>query len=139
MRQINEAIIHCAYTKTSMDIGFDEIDVWHKRRGFRSPSGIHCGYHIIIRRNGLLETGRPYRETGAHCRGRNKHSIGICIVGGMNEKDKPDSNFTMSQYETLSIICSSFDMDFPGIIFSGHRDHSKKTCPCFDVNSLIGD
>jgi N-acetyl-anhydromuramyl-L-alanine amidase AmpD len=139
MRQVKEAIIHCAYTKPSMDIGFDEIDAWHKRRGFRSPSGIHCGYHVIIRRNGLIEHGRPYSETGAHCRGRNRHSIGICLVGGMNEQGKPDCNFTMSQYETLSILGSDLPFEFPEITFSGHRNHSKKTCPCFDVAALLGD
>ena len=42
-------IIHCSATKPSMDIGFEEINRWHRERGWLS-----CGYHFIIRRNGRI-------------------------------------------------------------------------------------
>ena len=38
-------IIHCSATKPSMDIGFEEIDKWHRAKGW-----FGCGYHKIIRR-----------------------------------------------------------------------------------------
>ena len=77
-------IVHCAATKPSMDIGFEDIDRWHKDRGW---SG--CGYHIIIRRDGNLEYSRGLKprgtvfRQGAHVKGFNDISIGICLVGGM--------------------------------------------------------
>jgi len=122
-----------------MDVGFEEIDSWHQQRGFKSPSGIHCGYHVIIKRCGMIEQGRPYHEVGAHCRGHNRNSLGICLVGGMDDSGKPDSNYTMAQLETLSILCADLDTEFPGIIFSGHRDYSNKACPVFDITAILSD
>ncbi len=139
MRLINEAILHATYTKPSMDVGFETVDLWHSQRGFCSPSGIHCGYHKIVRRDGQIEDGRPYSEVGAHCKGHNSHSIGIALEGGMDEDGKPDCNFTMAQYETLSMLWAELDIKFPGIKLSGHRDYSDKECPCFDVNELLGN
>ena len=40
-------IIHCTATRPSQDIGFEEVNNWHRARGW-----IGCGYHFIIRRNG---------------------------------------------------------------------------------------
>ena len=49
-----------------MDIGFEEINQWHRQRGWLS-----CGYHfIIIRRSGVIEDGRTTDAVGAHCRGK---------------------------------------------------------------------
>ena len=76
-------IIHCSATRPSQDIGFEEIDRWHRARGWLS-----CGYHKIIRRkNGTIQQGRPDEEVGAHCRGRNHDSISIVMIGGVNEHD----------------------------------------------------
>jgi N-acetyl-anhydromuramyl-L-alanine amidase AmpD len=52
------------------------IDTWHRQRGFEM-----IGYHYVIRRDGLIEPGRPERYAGAHCRGLNHNSIGICLTG----------------------------------------------------------
>jgi hypothetical protein len=45
------------------------------------------GYHYIIRRDGVLETGRPEEVAGAHARGFNHNSISISLVGGVSEDD----------------------------------------------------
>ena len=75
-------IIHCTATKPSMDIGLEEVDKWHRARGF-----ISCGYHKIIRRDGTVEQGRADDEVGAHCRGRNHDSISVSMVGGVTEEN----------------------------------------------------
>ena len=75
-------IIHCTATKPSMDIGLEEVDSWHRARGFLS-----CGYHKIIRRDGTIEQGRADEEVGAHCRGRNHDSISVSMVGGVSENN----------------------------------------------------
>ena len=77
MRRIDKVIIHCSDTYHNMDIGVKQIRRWHKKRGFND-----VGYHYIIRRDGTLETGRPIEKIGAHCKGQNRHSIGVCFVGG---------------------------------------------------------
>ena len=62
--QVKHLVVHCAYTPSNMDIGADDIDRWHKEKGW---SG--CGYHQVIRRNGDVEDGRPMNKAGAHVRG----------------------------------------------------------------------
>jgi N-acetylmuramoyl-L-alanine amidase len=121
MRKINKLIVHCSDTPSKMDIGAKEIDRWHKERGW---SGI--GYHFVVRRNGVVEDGRPVKKIGAHVKGHNRHSIGICMVG----RDK----FTKKQYASLLKLIRSLKSQYKGIEVFGHRDFdNKKECPCFDV------
>lgn len=130
MREINEIIIHCADTKPDMDIGAKEINDWHVQKGW---SGI--GYHFVIRRNGAVEHGRSIEKVGAHCYGKNKNSIGICLVGGMSDIGGSENNFNLTQFDSMLEIIESLKLVFPDIKkVSGHRDYSLKECPCFDVN-----
>lgn len=92
MRSINQIIVHCSATKPGMDIGVLEIRRWHKDRGFSD-----IGYHFVIRRSGRIENGRPAKKPGAHAKGHNADSIGICLVGGIDDKGKPQNNFTEAQ------------------------------------------
>jgi len=131
-RAIDTIIIHCAYTTPSMDIGVAEIDGWHRDRGW---DGI--GYHMVIRRNGVVEAGRDTEKAGAHAKGHNAGSIGVCLVGGKAEdEDRADTNFTAAQWKALAELVALMRMDFPGVKIIGHRDvDSGKTCPTFDVTA----
>ena len=114
-----------------MDIGRQEIDRWHRERGW---NGI--GYHYVIRRDGRLENGRSLEEAGAHCKGHNKDSIGICLVGGIQDgtKDKPVNDYTAKQWETLRGLLLELKSKYPNANIVGHCDYEpNKTCPNFDV------
>src|SRR5471030_3257168 len=89
-------VVHCSATPATMDIGVREITQWHIRRGFDT-----VGYHYVIRRNGELETGRRESAVGAHVKGHNANSIGICLAGGVDARNKPENNFTAAQFNTL--------------------------------------
>ena len=129
MREINRIILHMAYTPPSADIGAAEIDRWHKDRGW---SGI--GYHFVIRRSGELEHGRPVHVAGAHTKGENADSIGICLVGGKHRsRDDWECNFTAGQWRTLERICRDLLIEFPNAQISGHRDWAPRGCPGFDA------
>lgn len=133
MRLINEIIIHCAATKPSMDIGAEWIEKVHLKRGFSS-----IGYHYVIKRNGLIDHGRHIAKVGAHCKGKNRHSVGVCLVGGMSEDNKPEDNFTDAQFERLREVVANLKKQFLDIKkVSGHCDYSTKPCPCFDVQKKI--
>lgn len=109
-----------------MDIGVKEIDRWHKQRGW---SGI--GYHYVIRRNGAIENGRPIEKIGAHVRGHNAYSIGICLVGGKDIFD-----FSRSQMDKLEILLYGLLDKFPNAVLLGHRDlQPAKACPRYDVEA----
>lgn len=131
MRPINKIIVHCAATKPSMDIGKAEIDRWHRKKGW-----LKIGYHIVIRRDGTIENGRELTIPGAHVRGHNKDSIGICLIGGMSEDGEDETNFTEEQWSSLFYVVTGLKQQFPTASVLGHNDFtSRKTCPTFDVPS----
>lgn len=124
MREITKIIVHCTDSDDSVDIGFKEVNQWHKERGWLSPSGISCGYHYIVRKDGKVERGRPDDELGAHVRGHNWGSIGISWVGR--------NDLNESQYATLKALIrglmNQYDVDIDNV--HGHYElDNKKTCP----------
>jgi len=134
-RPIDELIIHCAATPPNMDVGVAEITEWHIARGFKT-----IGYHHVIRRDGTLETGRPLDEVGAHTKGRNTGSIGVCMVGGVDIKGKAESNFTESQWNQLRKYVMVFKAEYPDATVHGHNEFDKgKACPSFSVKKWLKD
>lgn len=135
MRQIREIIIHCSATKPDMDIGAAEIRQWHVDKGWND-----IGYHFVVRRNGVVEPGRPVEHVGAHTQGHNTHSIGICMVGGINRSGQPDSNFTWRQWAALHDLVCELVEKHPNATVTGHRAYTTaKACPSFDAVSWWGD
>ena len=132
MREINKIIIHCSATKSTQDIGAYQIDEWHKKNGW---SGI--GYHYVIRRNGRIENGRPLEIAGAHCKGQNKNSIGICLVGGIDADGNPQNNFTEKQFQTLRNLAAKLKKEYPNATVHGHNEFANKACPCFNVRAFF--
>ena len=84
IREIEQVILHSTatnpswYSDRSVEDVVKEVPRWHTEE--RKWSDI--GYHLIIHRNGDIAEGRPIDRAGAHCRGANKHSVGIASVGG---------------------------------------------------------
>lgn len=132
-------VVHCAATKPSMDIGAREIGQWHRAQGWLS-----IGYHFVIRRDGQVEEGRPHDVVGSHVKGFNERSIGICLVGGIDDQGKPEDNFTDDQKAALHALLWRYTSgieheglyaDLPVV---GHRDlDSGKACPSFDVQAWL--
>lgn len=141
-RQTKYIVVHCSATPPDADIGADEIDTWHKERGW---SGI--GYHAVIRRDGQVEFGRHFDEVGAHVKGWNTRSVGVCMVGGVDATGTPENNFTQDQFDSLVAVTVVLERAYPEAEIVGHRDLSPdvngdgivtsdewlKACPSFDV------
>lgn len=129
-KRTDRIIIHCSATPPSMDIGSTEIDRWHRSRGF-----FKIGYHFVIRRDGSVEKGRERHEPGAHARGWNNRSVGICMIGGVAEgnRSKPNDNFTAHQWQALAELVTKLKHDYPAALVIGHNEVSDKACPSFDV------
>jgi hypothetical protein len=127
-------VVHCSATPPSMDIGAEKIDEWHKERGW---DGI--GYHFVIRRDGLVELGRPLEAVGAHVRGYNYLSVGICMIGGVNESGESEDNFLPAQSNALLMTLTFLRQIYPTAEIRGHRDFPEvdKDCPSFDVQEWI--
>lgn len=117
-----------------MDIGASEIREWHKAKGWQD-----IGYHYVITRDGEKQFGRGESIAGAHARGYNSESIGICLVGGINDKGDADANYTLYQYNALSCLLDEMLVKYPCAEIIGHRDlpNVSKACPCFDVRAFL--
>lgn len=139
MRELKEIIVHCSATKPDMDIGADEIKKWHTDPKPEGNGWSDIGYHYVIRRNGNLEMGRELALAGAHAKGRNANSIGVCLVGGLDKNGKSDANFTLPQYATLNSLIGELKQTYGEMPVIGHRDvpDSGKDCPCFDVGAMF--
>ncbi len=119
-----------------------DLDVCHRRRGFNG-----VGYHFYIRKNGDIKSTRPLERIGAHARGFNSESIGICYEGGLDCKGHPKDTRTPWQKHSLRVLILTLLRDYPGCRVCGHRDLSPdlngngeiepeewiKACPCFDA------
>lgn len=129
----DKVIIHCSYTKPDMNWGVEEI-----RRVHVDENGWSAiGYHYIIKRNGQVDRGRPHDAVGAHCRGENSHSIGICLIGGMAPDGSPAFNYTKVQMNSLNVKIAELRKQYPEAGFFGHSDFSDKSCPVFDIQAYL--
>lgn len=129
-RNIMQMVIHCTATPEGRDCTPKDIDSWHKEKGF---SGI--GYHYVVDLSGKIHEGRPLDTIGAHARGYNAASIGVCYVGGIDKAGQPADTRTDAQKAALSTIVSAAKKTYPSITVVGHRDISAKACPCFDART----
>lgn len=106
------------------------IDDWHRKRGFDM-----IGYHYYVDINGKIYKGRELSQVGAHAKGRNFNSIGICYAGGLDsEGKKPKDTLTEPQRIAMSqLILSLGTVLQQPLKVIGHNDVSAKACPSFDV------
>ena len=131
MREIKKIIVHCADTHEGRDVRTAEIKRWHtEERGWSD-----IGYHWVVELDGSLHAGRPEEISGAHCKGHNSSSIGICYVGGSDASGDPKDTRTEAQKEALkNLIVDLLDRYSDAEVF-GHRDFSEKACPSFDAKT----
>lgn len=128
-RTITHIIVHCSATRADQNLTAADIDKMHRTRGFAK-----IGYHWVIKRDGTLEPGRNEKETGAHVTGWNAKSIGICMIGGANQKGQGEANFTDEQFTALDGLLKTLKSRYSSAKIIGHRDTgAKKDCPSFDI------
>lgn len=119
---IRYLVVHCADTPD--DQSLDACDIHQMHLGF-GWDGI--GYHRVICREGSIQQGRPDYWIGAHVKGFNHLSLGVCLIGR--------EDFTDRQYAALESLLRSWKKSYPASEICGHCDfdYTDKTCPNFDV------
>lgn len=128
IRKINEIIIHCSDTPEGRNDKAADIDRWHKAQGWNC-----IGYHYVIDLDGSIEPGRDIEAAGAHCKGHNTNSIGICYIGGRSKNAEPKDTRTEAQKASLVCLIRFLRLKYPDAKVYGHRDFADKACPCFDA------
>jgi hypothetical protein len=136
MRPINTLIVHCSASPFG---NAELIRGWHVQRGFKDvgyhyiilngyPDGEHWSkLRPVLQQDGVIETGRPLDRIGAHSKGHNRDSVGVCLVG--------DRAFTGRQLEALRrIYLDLLDIN-PALQVLGHCEvEAGKTCPNLDMD-----
>ena len=132
MRKIDEIIIHCAATPEGKNFTVAQIRDWHVNgNGWKD-----IGYHYVIYLDGSVHKGRPIEEVGAHCRGHNANSIGICYIGGCTADGKhPKDTRTPAQKQSLVRLVTELRHRFPGASIHGHDEFANKACSAFNVKT----
>ena len=117
---IKYLVVHCSDTD-EMDI--EGIHNMHLGFGWEG-----VGYHKVICRDGTVRNGRPEFWQGAHVKGRNESSLGVCLIGR--------NSFNDAQFKSLITILSDWKSRYSSAQIVGHRDiqDTDKTCPNFDVS-----
>lgn len=136
MRKIKEIIIHCSATPEGREVTVEDIDKWHRERGFKG-----IGYHYVIYLDGSIHKGRDESVVGAHCSMHNAKSIGICYIGGcerVGKKLKPKDTRTPEQKAALKELLHELAVRYPDATLHGHCEFANKACPCFDVQDEYG-
>lgn len=153
MKTIDAIVIHCSATRAGQDVRAADIDKWHKEHGFAC-----IGYNYVIDLDGTVEVGRSLNRDGAHCNtaglsgvAYNKHSIGICYVGGLDAFGNPADTRTDAQKIAMEQLVHELMDKYPIKEVIGHRDASPdknsdgkitpnewiKMCPCFEVKECF--
>ena len=129
VRQITKIILHCSATREGQDVSVETIRKWHLNRGWSD-----IGYHYVIYLDGSIHEGRPVNRSGAHTKGYNSKSIGVCYIGGVEKDGKtPKDTRTPEQDTALTNLITALLEMYPTATLHGHNEFANKACPSFDV------
>jgi len=137
--EIKRLVIHCSDSSFGTA---EEIDRWHKERGW---SGI--GYHYVItngvfssgrsynqKNDGIVQTGRPENKVGAHCRGQNRGSLGICLIGKEHFSDAQ----RIALMATVMELCRIHKLG-PSDVYGHYEFDDGKSCPNISMTVFRDD
>ena len=119
-------IIHHSLTKDSGTLSWSAIRKYHLGHKW-NDIGYHYGIEMIQNSYEIL-VGRTEDIPGAHCKGMNSKSIGICCVGNFDDRVMP-----YRQERKLLTLCRSlvYRYRIPIDNVLGHREVTNfdRTCP----------
>jgi len=129
MRKIDLIVIHCSATRETQRFTVTSLIACHDARfGF-------TGYHYYVERDGMVYQTRHENLVGAHARGYNRHSLGVCYEGGLDCRGKCKDTRTPQQKAALLQLLRKLRQRYPEAVILGHRDlpDVHKDCPSFDA------
>ena len=131
MRTIELIVIHCSATRCDRRFSLEDLIACHDARfGF-------TGYHYYVTKDGTVYNTRHEQLVGAHARGYNQHSIGVCYEGGLTPDGEAADTRTPQQKVALKKLLKQLRRKYPQARILGHRDlpNVSKACPCFDAET----
>ena len=116
-------VLHHTGNPTDDDLSAAEIDASHKGQGWTC-----IGYHYVIRKDGMVEIGRPHWTVGAHAYGENSHTIGIHVCGNFEIGEPTDAQIE-SLAMLLANLCTDYGLPIDRDHIVGHRELMSTACP----------
>lgn len=95
------------------------INNYHKERGWKG-----IGYNFYIKKDGRIYLGRPENAEGAHTKGENSNSIGICLEGNFE-----DESLSKEQFESVVKLSTYITLKYDIYKIMGHGDVYETLCP----------
>lgn len=126
--------MHCTATQDGKNIKVEDINRWHKERGWNM-----IGYHYVVYLDGSVHVGRSEEQIGAHCLKHNTNSIGVVYVGGLDANGKPKDTRTEAQKQGLRKLLTELKHKYPKAAIHSHKDFAPKACPSFDATKEYKD
>ncbi len=126
-RRIDMVIVHHTWRPTSKDYrGIATVRAvrnYHMYvRGWRDN-----GYHIMIGPDGSVFFCRPMEEVGAHCKGKNRHSIGLSYIADFDAEDPTQYGGMETGQAVVAALLERFGLSVEDVHF--HREYANKSCP----------
>lgn len=117
-----EIIIH--HSASSADTTLEQINAWHKARGFTVSSlGNYVGYHYVIDKTGKIFQTRRDNEIGCHTI-PNEGKIGVCLIGNFQTLFAPKAQIT-AMLNLVKELKKLYNINE----IKGHRDFQNTECP----------
>lgn len=136
MRPIDMIVIHQTDTPTGT---LESVRRYH----MQTLGWADIGYHYLVTRDGKVHKGRANSEVGAHCKGDNATSLGVCCVGKGDALPVGAGYMNQAMWEALirlvEQLVAVYHVPLSRVV--GHRERPSgraqgKTCPGFDVAVL---
>jgi N-acetylmuramoyl-L-alanine amidase len=100
---VNKLIVHHSAGKKSSTK--DDIETGHKNLDYDE-----IGYHKVIGAKGVLYQGRSETKVGAHAKGANTDSLGVCLTGNF-ENESPDLEQIDTLIRVLARWCKTYSLE----------------------------
>lgn len=105
-----------------------EINGWHIRRGMRC-----IGYHYYITKDGTIYGCRYIDTVGAHCKGHNKNTVGVCLSGDFTKEMPTDKELKALKELIKYIECTvGHKLDI-----KNHREYARTLCPGCNLKEIL--
>jgi hypothetical protein len=122
----DKIIMHHSLTKDSGTVSWNAIRKYHMGVKGWDDIGYHYGIEVIDGRHEIL-VGRLMTEQGAHTKGQNGSSLGICLVGNF-DVERPVKEMWDLAVSLVDSLCSILYIT-SNSVYSHNRYAPDRSCP----------
>lgn len=132
-------ICHHSLTKDSGSVSWGAIRKYHTQVMKWAGIGYHVGVELVLSGgevNYEILMGRVWDRSGAHMRGQNHNSLGICFVGNY-DVIPPPKKMLITGARVIALWLRLFNLSLDDV-YSHHHFNIYKSCPgiYFDMEYL---